>query len=64
MKFKYSGNNIVEAEAIDERGDIIGEVTLEKLPKDGEGENDLVDMAKAVDEDGESDVAGVASDSI
>lgn len=26
--------------------------------------NDLVDMAKAVDEDGESDVAGVASDSI
>lgn len=64
MKFKYSGNNIVEAEAIDERGDIIGEVTLEKLPKDGEGENDLVDMAKAVGEDGESDVAGVASDSI
>lgn len=64
MKFKYSGNNIVEAEAIDERGDVIGEVTLEKLPKDGEGENDLVDMAKAVDEDGESDVAGVASDSI
>ena len=64
MKFKYSGNNIVEAEAIDERGDIIREVTLEKLPKDGEGENDLVDMAKAVDEDGESDVAGVASDSI
>ncbi|KAG5040315.1 hypothetical protein JHK85_012791 [Glycine max] len=62
--FKLGGNNIVEAEAIDERGDIIGEVTLEKLPKDGEGENDLVDMAKAVDEDGESDVAGVASDSI
>lgn len=61
MKFERGGNGAVEADAVDEgvdRDDVVRETALEKLPEDGEGESDLADVAEAVDEDGEGDVAG------
>ena len=61
MKFEHNGNNFIEVEVVDEgveHDDVIGEVVLEKLPEDVECKSDLVDVAKAIDEDGESDVAG------
>ncbi|RZB67327.1 hypothetical protein D0Y65_037618 [Glycine soja] len=61
VKFEHNGNNFIEVEAVDEgveHDDVVGEVVLEKLPEDVECKSDLVDVAKAIDEDGESDVAG------